>query len=135
MVDAEIEIHVEGIAAEDLAMDLFELVDRRLGVKPRVERPPPPEGAQHRGPDPALAISVLSLIVSVPSAVLSTTQIVEWLKARRGRATTASPEGRIVRITVRGLDTTAIVNEEDARDAVELLAQAAGEDQPKATRR
>lgn len=132
MTNAEIELHVEGPAAEDLAMELSELLELRLGATIRVERPPSPDGVQHRGIDPALAVSVLSLVVSLPSTVLSTIQLVEWLQKRRAAASAAPREGeaRTVRIAVRGSDETLTLHELDARAAVEQLAPA-GNESPK----
>jgi len=75
-----------------------------------------------------MAVSVISLVVSLPSAALGTIQLVEWIQKRRQVSAAASADARTVRVVIRGSDETAILDEPDAKAAVALLPHAAGKE-------
>jgi hypothetical protein len=128
MMDTAIEFRFEGEDAVDLASQFAELVKERVGLAPAVERGPAGAGAQTRGVDPNLMVAILSLVLTVPSTMLSLGQLTDWLKKKRrvAPAAAAAPPRQSVRISIRGHDLTETMNEEDMKALLELLEQAAG---------
>ncbi len=98
MADTEIELYFEGEGADDLAWELARRIEKRLGAPVRVQRPPSAQPSR----DLALAVGIISLVVSLPGAVMSTAQVVEWWQKRKKASATVAPEGLKIRIAIPG---------------------------------
>ncbi len=122
MTDTAIEFQFEGEGAKDTAWEFAELLESRAGLSLTVQHRPSGSDPPARG----TIVEILSLVLTVPSAIMSVEQLITWIKKKRRPADAEAKIGRRVRISLRVHDLDETMNEEDMKDLLVLLEQAAG---------
>ena len=116
----EVEFEFEGEDASDAAWELSERLASRVGISPSVRRHPSGSAPPTRSP----VVEILSLLLTLPSAIISTDQLVAWIKKRRQATGEQDMSVRKTRILIRIHEVVESMDEGDMSALVDLLEQA-----------
>jgi len=125
---AEFEIRVAGPYAEGLARSLVEQMHEEFGGEYALRRDEEPDDGEPRRVDPT-TIAVISLVVSLPGAVLATVQLAERMKlaqkwkSLRAWASEHLQEGQQLKISGPNLSPRALV-EAEAGEVIDAAIEA-----------